>query len=130
MTKKPSGSLNNDPVFEKYTPRPERGGFTLENWEKLQNTGMDWAIGCHHRNISRAESVGVGFYNNYHRNRLALETFNSALETLCNVVSPAIDPKIKAVKDLAAAGVLLFCFIALIIGVIIFLPRLYLYLIA
>lgn len=61
---------------------------------------------------------------------LALETFNSALETLCNVVSPAIDPKIKAVKDLAAAGVLLFCFIALIIGVIIFLPRLYPYLIA
>ena len=42
---------------------------------------------------------------------LALETFNSALETLCNVVSPAIDPKIKAVKDWQQQGY--FCFVLL-----------------
>ena len=50
----------------------------------------------------------------------AAEAFNTAIEKLCDVVSPSIHPQIKAVKDLAAAGVLIMAITAAITGVIIF----------
>ncbi len=53
------------------------------------------------------------------------EIFNTALEKLADVVSPGLDPKIKIVKDLAAAAVLLAAFLALAVGGIIFLPKLF-----
>ena len=53
----------------------------------------------------------------------AAETFNTAIEKLCDFVSPEHQPLIGKVKDLAAAGVLIVAFVAAIIGIIIFLPR-------
>ncbi len=50
----------------------------------------------------------------------AAEAFNTAIEKLCDVVSPSIHPQIKAVKDLAAAGVLIMAGTAALTGVIIF----------
>ena len=48
------------------------------------------------------------------------EIINTAIENLANVVSPEYHEKIKTVKDLAAAGVLVCAFISIIIGTIIF----------
>lgn len=52
------------------------------------------------------------------------EIFNSAIENLCDFVSPQWDEKIKKVKDLSAAAVLICATIALVIGLIIFVPKL------
>lgn len=55
----------------------------------------------------------------------SLEMFNHALEELCNRVQPDIDPRIRIVKDVAAAAVLWAAIISVIIGSIIFIPRIF-----
>ncbi|RZL39835.1 MAG: diacylglycerol kinase family protein, partial [Pedobacter sp.] len=55
----------------------------------------------------------------------AAEIFNSAIEKLADVVTSEINPQIKIVKDLAAAGVLVTAILAVLIGAIIFLPKLF-----
>ena len=50
------------------------------------------------------------------------EAVNTALEALCDVVHPEQHPKIRVVKDVAAAAVLLVSIAAALIGAIIFLP--------
>ena len=52
------------------------------------------------------------------------EIFNSAIEKLADVVSPGYHEEIKIVKDYCAAAVLLASILALIAGIIIFLPEL------
>lgn len=54
---------------------------------------------------------------------LSLEAINSAIEKLCDLVSPTIHPVIKKVKDMCAAAVLISAIFSLIIGCIIFLPK-------
>lgn len=54
---------------------------------------------------------------------LSAEIFNSAIEKLCNHVTPDIHPLIKKIKDFSAASVLLAAIISVIIGAIIFLPK-------
>lgn len=54
---------------------------------------------------------------------LAAEIFNTSIEALSNKVSPEYNETIKQVKDFAAGGVLLAATAALIVGVIIFLPK-------
>lgn len=53
----------------------------------------------------------------------ASEMFNTALEKLCDKVSPDMHPLIKTVKDLAAGGVLVTALFAALTGMIIFLPK-------
>jgi diacylglycerol kinase (ATP) len=53
------------------------------------------------------------------------ECFNTAVEYLSDVVSPDYNEKIKRVKDIAAAGVLISAVISIIIGIIVFLPKIY-----
>ncbi len=53
----------------------------------------------------------------------AMELINSSIERLCDVVSPEKRDSIKKVKDMAAAAVLVSAAIALIVGVVIFLPK-------
>lgn len=53
------------------------------------------------------------------------EILNSSIEKLADFISPEVHPKIKIVKDLAAAAVLIAAFLALVIGGIIFLPKLF-----
>lgn len=55
---------------------------------------------------------------------LIAELFNTALEALVDLVSPGYDPKAGTVKDLAAAAVLITTFIAVLIGVLVFVPKL------
>lgn len=51
------------------------------------------------------------------------EIFNTALEELCDKFKADPDPHIAKIKDLAAGAVLVASFFALIVGTIIFLPR-------
>jgi diacylglycerol kinase len=51
------------------------------------------------------------------------EIINSSLEKIADFVSPERHSSIKKIKDLSAAGVLVSAFTALIIGLIIFLPK-------
>ncbi len=53
----------------------------------------------------------------------SIEMINTAIEKLCNVVYEGINPKIKMVKDIAAGAVLLTAIGSLIIGCIIFVPK-------
>ena len=54
---------------------------------------------------------------------LALEAINTALEKLCDVVMPKYDERIKEVKDIGAAAVLIAAIVSVAVGLIIFLPR-------
>jgi len=57
----------------------------------------------------------------------AMEMINTAIEKLCDVVNTAVHPGIKKVKDIAAGAVLLAAVCSLIIGLIIFLPKIIVY---
>ena len=50
------------------------------------------------------------------------ELFNTAIEQLCDMVCPQQNPKIKFIKDLSAAAVLVTASVALITACIIFIP--------
>ncbi len=56
---------------------------------------------------------------------VSLELVNSAIENLCDFVYPQKDVRIKNIKDLAAGAVLWGAMIAFIIGVVIFVPKLW-----
>jgi len=53
------------------------------------------------------------------------ELFNTAIEFLCDKVSTEIDPKIKLVKDISAAAVLIAAIVAVVIGAIVFVPKVF-----
>jgi len=54
---------------------------------------------------------------------LAAEAFNTALELLVDFVSPEYDKKAGHIKDMCAAAVLVTAVTSLVIGAIIFLPK-------
>jgi diacylglycerol kinase len=54
---------------------------------------------------------------------ITTEIINSAIENIADFISPDKNDRIKKIKDLAAAAVLISAITALIIGVIIFLPK-------
>ena len=54
---------------------------------------------------------------------LAAETFNSAIETLTDIVHPEHDPKAGLVKDMAAGAVLIAAIAAAAVGLMIFIPK-------
>lgn len=55
---------------------------------------------------------------------LILEAFNTAIETLCDFINPEFNSRIKVIKDLSAAAVLISAIASMICGLIIFLPKL------
>ncbi len=78
--------------------------------------------------------VLLGFYYEIEKNEwiailiccgwvISLEAINTALETLSDKVNKEIDPMIKIVKDVAASAVLIAAITSLIIGAIIFIPK-------
>lgn len=74
----------------------------------LQISSMEWIVVC--------AAIGLMF---------AMEAVNTALEELADFAcNQKIHHTIKKVKDLAAAGVLITAIVALIAGLIIFLPKL------
>lgn len=55
---------------------------------------------------------------------LICEILNSALELLCDHVTPERHDAIKKIKDVSAAAPLIASFLALVTGVLIFVPKL------
>jgi undecaprenol kinase/diacylglycerol kinase (ATP) len=53
----------------------------------------------------------------------AMELINTSIEGLADLYSRELNPKIKKIKDLSAGAVLVAAITALIVGVIIFLPK-------
>ena len=54
---------------------------------------------------------------------LAAEGMNTAVEKLCDFVNPGPDPKIGRVKDIAAGGVGFAAVAAIVVGLIIYIPK-------
>lgn len=55
----------------------------------------------------------------------SLEIINSAIENLCDYISPEWNNMIKKIKDLMAAAVFITTVISVVCGTIIFLPKIY-----
>ncbi|MBP7831399.1 MAG: diacylglycerol kinase family protein [Candidatus Pacebacteria bacterium] len=53
----------------------------------------------------------------------AAEAFNTAIEIDMNLTSPEFHPHARDTKDVAAGAVLITAIVALLVGIIIFLPR-------
>ena len=53
---------------------------------------------------------------------MTLELINSRIERILDIFQPNHDPKVKVIKDISAAAVLLACLGAAIIGILIFWP--------
>jgi diacylglycerol kinase (ATP) len=53
----------------------------------------------------------------------AFELMNTAIEALCDMVYPGPHPRIKIIKDVAAAAVLVMAAAAFVTGCIIFIPK-------
>ena len=70
--------------------------------------------------ISATEWIGIAFAIGL---VISAEAFNTAIERLADVVQPDQDERIRDVKDLAAAAVLLCALAAAAVGAIIFLPK-------
>ncbi|MEJ2882783.1 diacylglycerol kinase family protein [Pedobacter sp. GR22-6] len=54
---------------------------------------------------------------------IVAELFNTAIEVLVDLVSPSYNEKAKIVKDVSAAAVLVAALTAVVVGLIIFLPK-------
>jgi diacylglycerol kinase len=56
---------------------------------------------------------------------ISFEMMNHAVETICNVVHEAHHPLIKTVKDVSAAAVLCSAIASMLVGLIIFIPKIF-----
>ncbi len=54
---------------------------------------------------------------------IVLELLNTAIEALVNLVSPNIQPEAKVAKDVSAAMVFVAAILAIIIGIMLFAPK-------
>lgn len=58
---------------------------------------------------------------------LITELLNTAIEFLADFIEPRQNPKIKLIKDISAASVLIAVFLAIVIGCIVFIPKIIAY---
>jgi len=72
--------------------------------------------------INRAEIVAIAFSVGF---VWAAELFNTAIEKLADMVSKDFHPKIKFVKDVSAAAVLIAALTAFVTGLVVFIPKLF-----
>ncbi|MBN2668520.1 MAG: diacylglycerol kinase family protein [Bacteroidales bacterium] len=64
--------------------------------------------------LSIALSIGLVF---------AAELFNSAIEKICDLITLEKHPQIKLIKDYSAGAVLVLAISAVVVGLIIFIPK-------
>ena len=57
----------------------------------------------------------------------AAEIFNTAIEAMMDHITPQFDPRVKFIKDVSAAAVLVTAIAAALVGLFIFIPKIYLY---
>ena len=58
---------------------------------------------------------------------ISMEIINSSIENIADFISPERNEMIKKIKDLSAAAVLVSAMAALIVGLIIFLPKIFVF---
>lgn len=51
---------------------------------------------------------------------LSMEIINTAIEKICDIIQPEYDERIKVIKDIAAAAVVLMAFAALSVGILVY----------
>ncbi|WP_375324614.1 diacylglycerol kinase [Flagellimonas sp. GZD32] len=56
---------------------------------------------------------------------MGVEALNTAIEKACDYMQPDIDPKIGWIKDISAGAVMIVSVIASIIGLIIYIPKIF-----
>lgn len=71
-------------------------------------------------NVSKTEAIAITLAAGF---VWAAELFNTAIEKLSDIVSKDFDPRIKFIKDVSAAAVLLSSITAFITGALIFFPK-------
>ncbi|HEX6977065.1 MAG TPA: diacylglycerol kinase family protein [Patescibacteria group bacterium] len=59
---------------------------------------------------------------------IILELINTVIETITDIVSPRYSPRAKIIKDVSAGAVAISAILAVIVGVVLFLPRIWQYL--
>lgn len=59
---------------------------------------------------------------------IILELINTAIEALVDLASPKIHPRAKVAKDVAAAAVLTASIIAIVVGIVLFFPKILVFL--
>lgn len=107
-------------------------GFAFKGLAYAFKTQLNFRVHC----IALILVVGLGLFFKLDRSEwlwiviavvmvFSAELMNTALEVLVNLVSPQQHPKAGAIKDLAAGAVLITAVGALIIGLFIFLPKLF-----
>lgn len=56
---------------------------------------------------------------------LVAEMFNSAIERIINYIKPDIHPEAKKIKDIAAGAVLITAIVSILVGCMIFIPKIF-----
>lgn len=56
---------------------------------------------------------------------ISAELLNSAIERIVDLISPEYNPKAGIIKDIAAGAVLFAAIISIIVGLIVFIPKIY-----
>jgi len=92
-----------------------------KNFQNEMTIGILVVIGMFYFNVTRAEMiilvlVVIGV--------LVMELLNTIMERIVDILKPRIHPYAKLIKDLMAASVLLSAILAIIVGLIIFMPYL------
>ena len=106
-------------------------GFAFEGLSTLLRTQPNFVVHC----ATACVALGLGVVLRLSPPELALivltialvlvvEAINTALETLCDLVSPGFHPLIKRAKDISAAAVLISALAAIGVAVLLFLPPL------
>ena len=56
---------------------------------------------------------------------LSLEILNTAIEKVCDIIQPEFDLRIKVIKDISAAAVVLMALASVVVGVLVYLKYLF-----
>ena len=96
----------------------------------LKRNATEKSIGCSSFTMLFAFYLQVSPQNGYLscfvlRAVIGLEMINSALEHLCNHVHKDYHPSIKIIKDVAAGAVLFASIVSTVVGLIIFIPKIF-----
>ena len=83
--------------------------------------GILVAIAAFYFNLTSLEKVAVFIVIFF---VIFAELINSVIERVMDVYNPRFDPKVKKIKDICSAIVLLSCIMAVIVGVIVFIDKL------
>jgi len=96
--------------------------YVISHEKNFQNEvliGLLVTMGMIYFRVTRAEAVALFLVI---MTVLVLEILNTVMERVVDILKPRVHPYARLIKDLMAAGVLVTSIVAVIIGLLIFLP--------